>query len=224
VYNNEYTISYQAVSIIIGSSQEQTMEYRFFIARNLRESLTGIFVSIIKKALRFQNLISGRKMIMRSIPNIGSIFSFGTHSDAKHTHNKSGIQVDKQVTDLNWEGKTALIVEDNFANYILLKSMLAKTKIKILHCDNGVEAVNLCQSRPEIDLVLMDIQLPRMNGYDATKKIKSFNPELPVIAQTAYALRGDEFKSFDAGCNEHLSKPVNRELLISTLRKYLINL
>jgi signal transduction histidine kinase len=123
--------------------------------------------------------------------------------------------------DINWKDKTILITEDNPSSFLLLKSMLNKTKANILHSGNGQEAVDLCKSNPHIHAVLMDIQLPVMNGYDATRKIKETRNDLPVIAQTAHALVEDEIKSKDAGCDDYLVKPIRRELLFATLSKYL---
>ena len=86
---------------------------------------------------------------------------------------------------------------------------------------NGTEAVSICKSTPDIDIVLMDIQLPGLNGYEATRQIKSFNKELVIIAQTAYAMAGDEKKALEAGCDDYLSKPIGKENLLLLLSKYL---
>ena len=81
--------------------------------------------------------------------------------------------------------------------------------------------VGLCQKNPDIDLVLMDIQLPQMNGYGATKEIKKFRKNLPVIAETAYALAGEKEKAISAGCDDYLVKPVGRNTFQNTAGKYL---
>ncbi len=123
--------------------------------------------------------------------------------------------------NINWENKTILITEDNPSSFLLLKIILGKTNANILHSSNGKEAVELCKTNPDINAVLMDIQLPVMNGYDATRKIKQNRKDLPVIAQTAHALAEDEIKSKKAGCDDYLTKPIQREKLFAVLSKYL---
>lgn len=121
----------------------------------------------------------------------------------------------------DWKKKNILIVEDDETNAYLLKAYLAKTKATIIEVRNGKQAVELCASDLTIDLVLMDIRLPEMNGYNATKLIKSANRKLPVIAQTAYALESDIHCAFEAGCDDFLAKPISQEELFSVMSKYL---
>ncbi len=124
-------------------------------------------------------------------------------------------------TQENWEDKTILIVEDNSSSFLFLNAFLTHTKAKIVHAKSGRQAVDICKDNSEIDVVLMDIQLPEMNGYEATKQISSFNDKLPIIAQTANAMEGDRAKAFDAGCVDYISKPIDIDLLLKILRKYL---
>lgn len=84
----------------------------------------------------------------------------------------------------------------------------------------GVEAVHMCYDNPEIDLMLMDIQMPELNGYEATKQIRKFNKDVVIIAQTAYGLSGDREKALVAGCNDYISKPINKVELHSLIYKY----
>lgn len=124
-------------------------------------------------------------------------------------------------TEIDWKNKTILITEDNPSSFLLLKTILEKTNAQILHSGNGKEAVELCHNNPDINAVLMDIQLPVMNGYEATRKIKLYRKDLPIIAQTAHALAEDEVKSKNAGCDDYLVKPIQREKLFEVLAKYL---
>jgi CheY-like chemotaxis protein len=101
-----------------------------------------------------------------------------------------------------------LIAEDDLSNYLYLEVLLKKSGIEVLHAKNGSEAVVLCKQHPGINLVLMDIKMPVMDGLEATKHIKEIRPELPVIAITAYAQTGDEFRIRQAGCDGYLAKPV----------------
>jgi PAS domain S-box-containing protein len=126
-----------------------------------------------------------------------------------------GLKVDSK------KQKTILIVEDEISNYLLLEAYLSDSNLNILKAENGVEAVTACLSNPEIDLVLMDIKLPEMNGYEATKQIKRFRPSLPVIAQTAYASETDKNKAYASGCTDFISKPFNQDVLMSKIREQL---
>lgn len=119
-----------------------------------------------------------------------------------------------------WEGKIILIVEDDHVSYEYFSIILRKTGLRILHAQNGVEAIDLCREDPHPDLVLMDIQLPVMDGYTATMKIKELDPGIPIVAQTAYALAEDIRKSREAGCDDYLSKPVLKDDLLRILEKY----
>jgi CheY-like chemotaxis protein len=91
----------------------------------------------------------------------------------------------------------------------------------ILKAGTGVEAVEVCRNNPDIDLILMDIRMPDMDGYEATRQIRQFNKDVVIIAQTAHGLMGDREKAIEAGCNDYLSKPVNRDKLLSLIQKYL---
>ncbi|MBN2812881.1 MAG: response regulator, partial [Bacteroidales bacterium] len=102
----------------------------------------------------------------------------------------------------------ALVVEDDEINYLFLETILSKSKIKAIRAINGMEAVELCKTNPDIKLVLMDIKLPFMNGYEATRRIKEINPSMPVIAQTAYAMQEDKDKAMKAGCDAYIAKPI----------------
>lgn len=120
-----------------------------------------------------------------------------------------------------WGSKTILIAEDESLNYHFFEEILEESLVNLIWVKNGKEAVEKCLENNEIDLVLMDIKMPVMNGYEATREIKKFKPGLPVIAQTAYALIGDETKAREAGCNEYIQKPINIRELMKILSRYL---
>ena len=117
--------------------------------------------------------------------------------------------------------KTILIAEDEDNNFIFLQEVLYPTKVNIVRAKTGLQAVHIVKSQPEIVLVLMDIKMPEMNGYQATTIIKELKPSLPVVAQTAYAMAEDIIKGKNAGCDNYLAKPIKPEQLINTLRHYL---
>ena len=120
--------------------------------------------------------------------------------------------------------KKILIVEDDFASELMLEMMLEDfCKFPLIAID-GLEAVRLCKENPDIDIVLMDIKLPELNGYEATKKIREFNKDIIIIAQTSYAFPDDREKSITAGCNDYISKPYNQSDLTELIKKWAKNM
>jgi CheY-like chemotaxis protein len=103
---------------------------------------------------------------------------------------------------------------------MLLRKIFDKNSKEFLHASNGIEAIKTCKKNPDIDLILMDIKLSKLNGYDATRKIREFNTEVIIIAQTAYALPGDRENSILAGCNDYISKPIDRLALKKMVNSY----
>jgi len=121
----------------------------------------------------------------------------------------------------SWEGKTILIAEDEETNFLYLKAALSRTGVKILRAKNGMEAVSMIKTADPVDLILMDIKMPVMNGIDATLEIKTYNKKIKIIAQTAYATEEDRELYFRAGCVDYLAKPIHRDLLLTTISKYI---
>ncbi|WP_321285680.1 response regulator [uncultured Sunxiuqinia sp.] len=117
--------------------------------------------------------------------------------------------------------KTVLVVEDNNTSTIYFKAALQKLSIQSVLATTGVEAVSIFRKNRHIDLVLMDLNMPEMDGFEATKIMKSIRPEVPIIAQTAFVLSGEEERSMKAGCDEFLSKPIRLNLLTEMLYRYL---
>lgn len=115
--------------------------------------------------------------------------------------------------------KTILIAEDNDSNFILM-SYLLKKQYSIIRAINGKEAVE-CAKKGGIDIILMDIKMPEMDGLEATRIIKQTQPNMPIIALTANAFESDRDQAFEAGCDDFLSKPVNAEVCLATIAKYI---
>ena len=124
-------------------------------------------------------------------------------------------------SNFDWNNKTILVVEDMETSYVLIKEYLRKTNAKFLWAQNGQEAIDFCEANENIDLVLMDIQLPVMNGYVATRKIKEIRNNLPVIAETAYAMINEKNEILQAGCDDYLPKPIKSEDLLKVVSKYI---
>ena len=112
-------------------------------------------------------------------------------------------------------------MEDDETSYYFLQVLLKKRNYEILYANCGETAVEICQSRADIDLVLMDIKMIGMNGLEATKKIKTLRPELPVIAQTAYAFSTDKEMILNAGCDDYITKPIHKQELFKKMDKLL---
>lgn len=123
------------------------------------------------------------------------------------------------IESFDWSTKTILIGEDEHINFRLLEVMLSKTRVTILRGKNGVETLELYQNNPQIDLILMDIKMPEMDGCEVTREIRKVNPHIPIIAQTAYALEDEKEKSFEAGCSDYITKPINKKDLLSMIEK-----
>lgn len=112
-----------------------------------------------------------------------------------------------------WTNKNILIAEDVKLNFLYLKEIFKSTGVKIIHATNGKEAVQYCKENPCIDLVLMDLLMPVMNGYEATRQIKAFRKDLPIIAQTAYVVSEDRSRAIEAGCDDYITQPIQKEEL-----------
>jgi CheY-like chemotaxis protein len=113
-----------------------------------------------------------------------------------------------------------LIAEDDISSEKLMTIELKRFCKEIKIAKNGIEAVEACRNNPDIDLVMMDILMPEMNGYEATRLIRQFNKDLIIIAQTAYALFGDREKAIESGCNDYIAKPILKEELLALIQKY----
>lgn len=111
-----------------------------------------------------------------------------------------------------------LIAEDDESNFLFLGAVLKRSKYRYIHAFNGAEAVELCRQNPDIKLILMDIKMPVMDGVEATKLIREFRKELPIIATTAFTQIGDEQRFLDAGCNGYLPKPIIKDTLLQLLQ------
>jgi hypothetical protein len=114
-----------------------------------------------------------------------------------------------------------VIAEDDATSATYLATLVAGFKRNIMQVRSGKEAIDTCRNVPGIDLILMDIKMADMDGYQATRLIRQFNSEVIIIAQTAYALAGDREKAIASGCNDYIEKPINRLQLKGLVNKYL---
>ena len=150
----------------------------------------------------------------------GSTFYFSIplqYSKVEHITVKPINNIEIQKSD----GETILIAEDDNINFLLFQKMMQNKNYKIIRAMNGQQAVDICLNNPNIDLVLMDIKMPIMTGFEAMEQIRPMRPNLPIIAQTAYSSSEDKIKIEEAGFNGYLTKPLNRENLFEMINKYL---
>jgi CheY-like chemotaxis protein len=117
----------------------------------------------------------------------------------------------------DWMGKTILVGEDELINFRLLQLMLAKSNVTILHGKDGLKTLELFKANPQINLILMDIKMPEMDGCEVTREIRKIRPQVPIIAQTAYALEEEKQKSIDAGCTAYITKPIKKTELLELI-------
>ncbi|MCK5169988.1 MAG: response regulator [Bacteroidales bacterium] len=127
----------------------------------------------------------------------------------------------KSMLDYDWAEKTILIAEDDEANFLLLRKALEKTNAEIIHAENGKDAVKIFRTNPDIDVILMDIRMPIMDGIEATTQIKQIDEKIPIIVQTAFTMSSEKEKSFKAGCDDYITKPINIKELYATICKYI---
>jgi CheY-like chemotaxis protein len=135
--------------------------------------------------------------------------------------NQTAVRVNQSEDDYDWSQYTILIAEDEETNFIYLETALVKTNVTIIRAKDGREAVESAKVNPSIDLILMDIKMPEMNGLEATRSIKSFRKDIPIIAQTAFAMDEDKRNCTAVGCDDFLAKPIRYTVLLDTLAKYL---
>ncbi len=159
---------------------------------------------------------------VESTPGKGSTFSLSIPikiSAPKANH----AVISKAIPRANhWPGKTLLIAEDEDINYTLICEMLKETRVNLIHARNGMEALNIVRNNHDnIDLVLMDIKMPEMNGYETIRSIREIDQKLPIIAQSAYAMQEEIEKCYIVGCNDYITKPIDSANLIARLGRYL---
>jgi CheY-like chemotaxis protein len=191
--------------------------YQVEMDSDRRFSGSGLGLSISQAYVQ----LLGGKIWLISEPDKGSEFFFTIpYKRSAFRQSDGSAEKKKQIVETG-SPKTLLIAEDEDLNYLLLEKLLSGANVKIIRAVNGQEAVDVCKSNPAIDLVLMDLKMPVVNGYDATKQIRECLPDLPVLVQTAYVNDADRNKVFECGCTDVICKPIEQETLLMKIRQQL---
>ncbi|HLO91196.1 MAG TPA: ATP-binding protein [Lentimicrobium sp.] len=127
-----------------------------------------------------------------------------------------------QQVNLDCPAKSILIAEDDNVSFKLMKYFLSSTGLNIIRAVNGRECIDILGKNPEISLIFMDVKMPDMDGLEATVQIRRLNPEIPVIALTAYAMEGDKDSALQAGCTDYLTKPIGKQKILETIERFLL--
>lgn len=203
------------------ASNMQKAIFKRFIQSDLSDTReyggNGLGLSIAKS---YVELLKG-KIWLESELNEGSIFYFTIPTSIEILQNEdySNKKVERIVPDLS--GKTLLIVEDDETNYLLLEEVLGNHNANLIRASDGLEAIQICRDNNDIDLVFLDLKLPNLDGFKATPIIKDLKPDLPVIAQSAYAFADEKQRALKAGCDAFIPKPIDFNTIASVLNDYI---
>jgi hypothetical protein len=176
---------------------------------------SGLGLAIVKG---IAGLLDG-DVLAESEKRVGSTFYFTIPRRELSVKRGSAPFIHKEVFTPNTP--LILIAEDDESSFLFQSVVVKRGGYNVLRATNGVEAVEFCRDNPQIDLVLMDIKMPILNGIEATEQIRVFRKDLPIIAVTAYAQSDDEFRILQSGCNDYLTKPIKSDTLLEKIRKFI---
>ena len=177
----------------------------------------GLGLSISKNLIE----LLGGTISIDSVYQQGTMFSIDFIDIITNKSLNENINQNNQTNIYDLKNKTILLVEDDEVNAILIKEVFKKTNAKLLHSYNGLDSIECFKNEKNIDLILMDIQLPGINGYEALKEIRKINKFVPIIAHTAFAMTDEKERLLEAGFNDFIIKPINIEKLLTIINKHI---
>ena len=178
----------------------------------------GIGLAISQKIAQ----VMGGTIKVESTPDIGSEFTFSFFVNLLENKSIDSQQETTSFSVSDFSEKKMLIAEDDIIGMGMIMNMLTSSGFKIICASNGKEALKAIKNNPDIDIVLMDLKMPVMDGFEATRTIRKDFSDLPIIALTAYSLQKDKKKALDAGCNGIITKPINKEILLKKLQEFMV--
>lgn len=204
----------------IGIDQDKIqLIFDFFMQADISQTRvydgSGLGLTIAHELVK----LLGGQIFVESEKNAGSTFSFVFPQKIReHTVEKTELSpIQPEVDSI----PLILVAEDDDFNYKYLDIILKRAGYDVIRAANGLEAIDICHNIPNVNIILMDMRMPKMGGLEATREIRKFLPDMPIVALTAYVSPADENEASSAGCNEFLSKPVNRPKLLMLLRTIL---
>jgi two-component system sensor histidine kinase/response regulator len=219
---NDQRIEFYVKDTGIGLSRE--LQKRIFNRAPEEESSSGkaegpgLGLTIVKNLVK----LMGGKISVESELEQGSTFFFTIpYEEVPESYHLMAPEEEFVMHSYTWKDKVILVVEDDEVNFKFIEAVLHDSSVQVLHASNGIQAVELCRSINKIDLVLMDIKMPEMDGYEATRQIRAFNHKIPIIAQTAFVLENELNKCREVGCNELITKPIEIKELFEKVDKFL---
>ena len=200
-------------------SLNQLMDNLLMFFRNEMETLREKDISFdLSKGLVE---LLGREIGVSSVVGQGTTFQFTLPVSILGNVDTSESSEKPTLKKYNFSGKKILIAEDVIENYELLQILLKDAQPILFYAEDGEKAVEICNTNDSIDLILMDIRMPVMDGFEATREIRKFRPNLPIMAVTAYALAEDKVRCLEAGCNDIILKPIDKNKLLQGIKNYL---